>query len=636
MSKKILIITFFIAGILFSGCLSIRLRTANENYQQFAYADAIKDFEWVLQKKKIDEAIPILADCYRQTGNSVKTEYWYAKAIKLPDAPIKWKYYLAEALMQNEKYDDAQKYFNEYLLLNRNDLKAQRLLASCDSLQKFYLDTSLFSLRMMRFNILGENNFSPTFYREGIVFLSDKPFKGLSRSKSDWTGKRYLDLFYAEKTDKGNWIDPEPLRGNVDGRFNEGPAVFTSDNNTMFFTRNNYLSNKVEKNKKNVNVLKIFRADRENGEWKVKGAMPFNSDDYSVCHPAINSQGNVIIFSSDIPWGYGGMDLYMVRFEGNNTWSKPVNLGAAVNTEGNEVFPFLQNDSTLYFSSNGHSGLGALDIYISHFADGEWQQAENLNAPVNSSHDDFGFIIDSADVNGFLSSNRYGNIDKIFSFTRNQPNLVAVLKLRSQDGSTSSSNTIITIFKDGIKDTVVTLTGLTSLSFKVARNHQYEFKIDNRDFYSRSVSLATTGLSLSGNIPVEAILQRVILNKPFVWTGILFKKKDWQLKLDASNALEKLVELLQNNPRLQIEIASYTDARGNDSDNISLTQRRADIVRQYLMTRGIKADNLTAKGYGELKLLNQCVNGVLCIEEDHQVNNRIEISVKNILLPAMR
>ena len=314
--KRIYLYILAYTAVLFSGCMSIRLRTANENYQLFAYADAIKDYEWVLQRKRVIDAIPLLADCYRQEGNSIKTEYWYKKAVKLPGAEVKWRFYLAEALMKNEKYSEASASLKDYLTFNRNDLKAQRMLSSCDSLQRFYLDTSLYTVQLIRLNLPGENNFSPMFYHSGIIYLSDRSFKGLSKSKSDWTGKRYLDLFYAAKTEKGNWIEPEPLRGDVNGRFNEGPAVFTNDDNTMYFTRNNYISNKIDKNKKNINVLKIFCAEKVEGEWKMKGPMPFNSDDYSICHPAINSDGTVIYFSSDIPWGYGGMDIYKVRWEG--------------------------------------------------------------------------------------------------------------------------------------------------------------------------------------------------------------------------------------------------------------------------------------------------------------------------------
>lgn len=626
------LIVFSIAVItLLSSCMSIRLRTANENYQQFAYAEAIKDYEWVLQKKNVTEAIPPLAESYRLTGNDIKAEYWYKKAIKLPDAQLKWKYYLAVAMMKNGKCAEAKQYFNEYLELNRNDFKAARLLASCDSMQQFYTDTSLYTIQQLRFNGLGEDNFSPAYYRSGIVFLSDKSYKGLSKSKSDWTGKRYLDMFYAQRTDKGNWIEPEPLRGEVNGRFNEGPAVFTSDYNTMYFTRNNYLSSKVEKNKKNVNVLKIYKAHTEDGAWKIDPPLSFNSEEYSICHPAINSDGTIIYFSSDIPWGYGGMDIYMVRWQGGNTWSQPVNLGPKVNTDGNEVFPFMQNDSTIYFSSDGHLGMGGLDVYVSHKSDDEWGDAENLNVPISSSHDDFGFIIDTLDRTGFFSSNRVAGVDKIFSFSRNQPHLAATISLSAADLSTSNQNTEITVFTNGKRDTLLNVMGLGRVSFKLGHNKDYEFVFDNKDFYTQRLKLSTKGRRLSEDIPVSVALNRIAVGKPVIYRGIDFKKKDWQLKVESGDSLDVLYQLLNENPRLQVEIGSYTDSRGGDADNIKLTQKRAELVVQFLITSGIKADRLIAKGYGEAKLLNKCVNGILCIEEDHQVNNRIEVTVRNIL-----
>jgi flagellar motor protein MotB len=616
--------------ITFTGCLSIRLRTANENYQQFAYAEAIKDYEWVLQKKNIPEAVPLLAESYRLTGNDAKAEYWYKVALKNPNPDLKWKLYVAEALQKQGKCAEAKTYFNDYIALNRNDYKAQRLMASCDSMQQFYLDTTLFSIQPLKLNSMGENNFSPAFYRSGIVFLSDRNYKGLSRSKSEWTGKRYLDLFYAQKTDKNNWIDPEPLRGDVNGRFNEGPAVFTHDFSSLYFTRNNYLSSKVEKNKKNVNVLKIYEAKQADGEWKITGPLSFNSEEYSVCHPAINSDGTVMYFSSDIPWGYGGMDIYMVRRTGGDSWSKPVNLGAKVNSEGNEVFPFMQNDTLIYFSSDGHYGIGGLDVFSAQLINNEWQNVENVGAPVNSSADDFGFIIDSSAQTGYFSSNRINGVDKIFTFHRNQPHLSATLQFSGIDNS-NAIETLITIYKNGKRDSTITVRNSKDVNFRLAHNTEYNFEIDNKDYYSKKIALSTAGRKLSENILVPVHLEKIQLNVPVIWHGVDFNKKEWQLKLQSADSLETLVQLLQQNPGIQIEVGSYTDSRGSDADNLKLTQKRAELVVQYLTTRGIKADRLTAKGYGESKLLNKCVNGILCIEEDHQVNNRIEITVRNII-----
>ncbi len=629
MIKKNLAFLFFVScATLLSGCLQIRLRNANESYEQFAYAEAVKDYEWVLSRKRIPEAIINVAESYRQMGNSDKTEYWYRKALKLPNANPGWKLYLAEALKKNGNYAEAKKMFAEYLQLNRKDYRAMRLMESCDSLSQFSDDSSLFTVSVLRFNMQGEDNFSPTYYKSGIVFLSDKNYKGLSKTKSDFNGKRYLDLFYAKKTEKGNWLDPEPLRGDVNGLFNEGPAVFSSDFNTMFFTRNNYRSNKIDKNKLNVNVLKIFKAEINEGVWKVKDEMHFNSGDYSVAHPAINNDGTVIYFSSDMPWGYGGTDIYRVKLQGPNVWTKPINIGQSVNMEGNELFPFLQNDSTLYFSSNSYTGLGGLDVYVTHFSNGDWSKPQNLGPPINSSADDFGFIIDTLGRSGYFSSDRFGS-DKIFSFAKSPPKLIARFVATDKETEMPLPDMEIKVVASCKHDTIIKTNDGGNANFKLRSGCDYTFYFNEPNHYYSSYSLSTIGKNTSQNFVLPIKLERIKLNKPTIWKGINFKKKDWQLELASGLELEKLVKILDDNPQIKIEIGSYTDSRGSDIENNKLTQRRAELVQQYLISRGVKPERLSAKGYGESKLLNKCSNSLLCLEEDHQVNNRIEITIKS-------
>lgn len=631
MNKTTVYFLFLLSCVfLVTGCLQIRLRNANENYEQFAYAEAAKDYEWVLTRRNIPEAMINVAESYRQMGNSVKTEYWYRKALKLPNANPVWKLYLGEALKKNGNYPEARKMFSEYLLLNRNDLRVIRLMESCDSISQFAADTSLYSISVMRFNTQGENNFSPAFYRGGIVFLSDKNFKGLSKTKSDFNGKRYLDLFYTKKTEKNNWLDPEPLRGEVNGLFNEGPATFTRDFNTMYFTRNNYVSNKVDKNKHNVNVLKIYKAELKEGLWKLKGEMLFNSGDYSVAHPALNSDGTFIYFSSDMPWGYGGTDIYRVKQQGPNVWTKPINIGINVNSEGNELFPFLPNDSTLYFSSNSFAGLGGLDIYVSHFKNGEWSPPLNLGTPVNSSADDFGFIIDSLGQGGFFSSDRFGGVDKIFSFVKNPPKLYAKFNITDKETKSSLEGIAVKVISSCNRDTTFSSDASGSFSLRVSPECDYTFYFNDNQYYFAVDSLTTKGKAISQNITMPVKLERIKLSTPLIWKGIDFKKKDWQLQVSSAPALDNLEKILEQNPQVNIEVCSYTDSRGSDAENLKLTQRRAELVQQYLASRGIKSNRVTARGYGEAKLLNKCTNNLLCLEEDHQVNNRIEIVVKSI------
>lgn len=621
---------FLLLALLMSSCVSVHLRTANDYYAQYAYASAANEYEYVLARRTDRDAVFNVADCYRQIGNSVKTEFWYKRAVKLNDDEPKWLFYLAEAQMKNGNYKEARVNLEQYLLLNQNDYRAHRMLNACDSINLFYLDTNLYTIAPLKFNTPHDNYFASAFFRSGIVFLSDREEKGLSRTISDGTGRRYLDLFFAKKTDRGNWMEVEPLRGDVNGKFNEGPAVFANNYNTMYFTRNNYMSNRAEKNSRNVNVLKIYRADNEEGEWKVKGPMYFNSDDYSVGHPALNGIGTMMIFASDMPWGYGGSDLYMVRWEGGDRWSNPMNLGPLVNSEGNEVFPFIYNDSTLYFASDGLFGMGGLDVYESRFENGAWTRPENLGYPINSSADDFSYICDSTGINGFLTSSRGTNFDKLYSFVKHPPQLKLEVILTEMQSKFPIGSARVILSREGYKDMVFTTAANGKVSIDLQPGHVYNLRCDHPDYYLMNAQVSTVGRKISELITEEVPLRKVQVNKPFVWQGISFKKKDFQLKQSSGEALTRLATLLKDNPRLEVEIGSFTDSRGADIDNIHLTEQRADWVVNYLTGQGIASSRLKARGYGETKLLNKCVNGLLCIEEEHETNNRIEVTVTNI------
>ncbi|MBL7923632.1 MAG: OmpA family protein [Bacteroidia bacterium] len=633
MSLLKVFVRFFCLAVVLSqtSCLSVHLRTANEYYQQFAYSSAAHEYEHVLSKKADREAMINVADCYRQLGNPVKTEYWYRKTVKLSNPKIEWNLYLADALMKNGNYTEAKENLVKYLELNKADYKAQRMLGACDSIGLFYRDTTLYTVAPLKFNTPRENYFSPAFYKQGIVFLSDRSEKGLSKAVSDGTGRRFLDLFYAKKTDRGNWMEPEPLRGEVNGKFNEGPAVFANGYSTMYFTRNNYVSNRSEKNSRNVNVLKIFRADAEEGEWKVKGPMYFNSDEYSVGHPALNPAGTVIVFSSDMPWGYGGADLYMVRWEGGDRWSSPVNLGPSVNTEGNELFPFLMNDSMLYFASDGHAGMGGLDIFESQWNGIAWSAPYNPGYPLNSSHDDFSYIVDSAGMQGYFSSSRNGLFDKLYSFEKHPPQLFLFMKVTDAVSRLPVAGAQVKLSAPGLAEKTYAADAGGTIRITVQPGKDFKVSCDHPDYFLVHSEASTMGMKFSDTVEVDIEMRKVQLNKAFTWQGIAFKKKDFQLKLSSGEAMQRLNTLLRDNPRLQIEIASYTDSRNSDADNMKLTQQRADLVQSFLVSQGIAASRLTAKGYGENKLLNRCVNGILCIEEDHEVNNRIEITIRGIL-----
>jgi outer membrane protein OmpA-like peptidoglycan-associated protein len=562
-------------------------------------------------------------------GNSYKSEFWYRRALKLKDQKIEWNLYLGEALMRNGRYAEAQTYLAKYIELNKADLKAIRMFNSCDSLEVYFRDTTLYTISELRYNARGINVFSPAYYRNGIVFISDMSYKGLSKTKSDLTGKRYLDLFYAKKTDRGNWLDPEPLRGEINGRFNEGPVVFSKDFNKVYFTRNNYSSNKIEKNRKSINVLKIYEANFVDGLWKINQPLELTDAEYSVGHPALNSNGDILYFVSNIPWGYGGTDIYYSKKNGNK-WSPPINMGPVINSEGNEMFPFLQNDSLLNFASDGKGGLGGLDVFEAKCINGTWSAPFNLGSPVNSSQDDFSFIADSSGLNGYFSSGRLGGSDKLFAFTKNPPKLVIKVKVTDEKTHIPIANALVTVKKDGKVLIASKSDEEGSVRLMVDPDHDYDFTCDDRNYYLRKSAISTVGRRFSDTLNTDIQLKKIQLNKPIVWFGINFKKKTVDIKPSGKDAIDLLFDLLNENPRLEVEIGSYTDTRGSDLDNLKLTQQRADFILNYFAEKGLNPNRFVAKGYGETKLLNKCVNGLLCIEEEHETNNRIELMIRNI------
>ncbi len=269
-------------------------------------------------------------------------------------------------------------------------------------------------------------DFSPAFYNDGVVFVSNrkrpKSARKITDNTDEWLGDNFMSLYYATKTPDGLLENPQEFSVNITTRYHEGPVAFSKNGNQIFFTRNNYQNGQKKTNRKGDTLLKIYTATRNGADWAGIKELDFNSDDYDQCHPTLSADGLVLYFSSNKEGGYGGMDLYQSRFL-NGRWSAPVNLGPTVNTEKNEVFPFIHQDGTLYFASNGHGGYGGLDVLSSVKTDGSWRTPVNAKSPINSLYDDFGFILDQNSNTGYFSSSRpKGNgKDDIYRFSLGKP-----------------------------------------------------------------------------------------------------------------------------------------------------------------------------------------------------------------------
>lgn len=385
-------------------------KKANKLYNDYYYSKAIPLY---LKKAKKDnkEAIEKLANCYRLTNNYQESERYYAKLFKQQDVAAVNHLYYGEALKNNNKLEEAKQQFTLYSKEATSDKRTEAFIMSC-------VMTKVWSQKPEEYDVsnVGELNtknadFCPVPYKDGIAFVSEREKDLLNNSTYGWTDKPYLAIFYSEsKTKKNNtyFEDGRSFPSRVNTEYHNGPATFSADYKEMFFTRVDKSAKSKEKGQEVVYRPKIYSASSFGGTtsgWKDVTLLSFNSDDYSCAHPALSTDGKLLFFTSDMPGGYGGKDLYVCKREGS-TWTKPENLGSEVNTDADECYPFYSSTGTLYFSSNGHIGIGGLDIFSARNIDNTWTSVTNLQAPINSSTDDFGIMFTDDDKKGYFSSNR--------------------------------------------------------------------------------------------------------------------------------------------------------------------------------------------------------------------------------------
>lgn len=622
--KNYLFITIA-SAVLFASCTNSLYKKGVKSYDEMAYHNSIVYFEKYLAKKDapVDAKIK-LADAYRRVNDIPNAEKWYSKVVLLPESkPINMFYY-GKILMGVGKYDDAVVWFNRYLEKVPDDFVAEMLVVSCKSVYMFKKDTTLFTIKEVEIPEIA-TAFSQVEYKDGIIFSADKvAFK--NSKTSNWTGRSYLDLYFSKKDQNGKWLSPMLLKGNINGQYHEGPACFNKAGDVVYFTRSNYTKKKLIKSSKDENNLKLFRAELKGEEWLNVTELPFNNDEYSCGHPTLSADEKTLYFISDMPGGFGGTDIYKSTLEGE-TWSKPENVGNTINTSSNEMFPFMHPDGTFYFSSDGHNSLGGLDVFMTSYDGKKWLQVENLNAPLNTSKDDFAFISPSSSKAGYISSNR-GIDDKIYEVTKKDPNLILSGIVRHKGTVNKGIDSAVVEINNttlGTKEMIYTDKNGT-YSVKLKPNADYIIKASKSMFFAITPpkKISTMGKKVAEKFTANFELDEVILEKPIVLENIYYDLDKWAIRPDAAVELDRLAQLMSDNPKLMIELSSHTDSRAGDQYNLILSDKRAKAAVDYIISKGIDAKRMRWKGYGESKLINHCENGVVCTEEEHQKNRRTE------------
>ena len=405
-----------------------RLRRAERMMQNLNYSEAIAQYTQILEDTDDATAKIQLAEAYRKVNDPANAEYWYGQVVRLPESEPIHKLYYGQALQQNGKCDQAKEWYSLYIQERPDDLRGQYLARACDYEEELLTkNIGVYQVQSLDFNS-ALDDFGAAIYQNGIVFASDRS-KGVAVKRDHaWTGNPFLELYYVEtrRTDEEDPLSTvygraDKFSTNFNSKYHDAAVSFADDGKQMFFTRNNFVDGKVGKSDDDVVKLKIFYANKQGEDgWGDLISLPFNSDEYSVAHPALSPSGGRLYFASDMPGGFGGMDVYYSEKD-NGRWGPPINLGPVVNTEGNEAFPYVDGSGKIYLASDGHIGLGGLDLYYTmEKAPGDFAQPENLGAPMNSTADDFAVMVGDDGNFGYFSSSRVGGAgrDDIYSFTR--------------------------------------------------------------------------------------------------------------------------------------------------------------------------------------------------------------------------
>jgi len=597
-------ILLFILFICFGGLsLQAQLKDAESLYNDYGYKTSTIVYEDLVEKRGVDLEIDDLrniANSYRLVSDTEAAENWYAKFIGETKNPIDYLHY-AQALQSNGNTDAAKEYFLKYDASNGgDDERGKRLATAIERMNQFkQSDTQLKNVVEINSEKL---EFSPRYYEDGIVFVSTRKSSKKKAKKDIWLDDNYMSLFYATLKNDGEAGAVKEFSPQINSPYHEGPVDFNNSANIIYFTRNNYSNNKVKKNSKNAVILKIFQAEKIGTGWGEAKDLPFNTEDFDECHPALSPDGKTLYFASNRFGGQGGMDLYASNFD-NGAWSAPTNLGPEINTEGNEIFPFVHDDGTLYFASDGWGGLGGLDIFSSTQAEqnSAWLNATNLGKPFNSAKDDFGFVLNILGSEGYLSSARDGN-DDIYSFKTNaesinKPSPVLMEStITTLDGDgLPIGNVIYTVRTTNKKTGEVTENTYTSnadgaLILNMLPDHEYEF-IASKDGYKTASKTFTT----EGMYNNDALAIRI----PLVKEGCLSlsgttNSKDDDLRLgNASITLKNLctqeTQVIQSNligkfefdcldPNCAYEITATKDGYGIAAGKIQMSDSQKSMA----------------------------------------------------------
>ncbi|MEO8066575.1 MAG: OmpA family protein [Flavobacteriales bacterium] len=736
MLNRTVTITLALLSAVLACAQGYSLRMGDKAFAGMAYHDAIGHYvEAVKHGADTGAFVVRLAESYYNVRDFHNAAEWYGRAVTSTKARQEDLYNYSQSLRATGRFEEADQWMARYQAVAAGDRRAfAQIGATTYATALLAKPIAGCSVKNLNGNCT-KSDMGAAYWGDRLVFASARKPDVTARHRHAWNGDPFLDLYSGKIGEDGEISDIKPLT-DLNTRYHESNAAFGAKGQEVWFTRNNFSDGKKGRTAQGVVNLKIYSRILSEGGWMVERPFPYNSNDYSTGHPALSADSKTLYFTSDMPGGIGGTDIWMCTRKSESEWLKPVNLGPSVNTEGDEMFPFIQNDGTLFFSSDGRAGLGGLDVFVCRAVKDGFGRAVNAGVPINSRSDDFGILLDATGLKGYFTSDRSGGMgeDDLYSFTLVKP-LGATMKVRGTAHDKSSQQPVAGIkvmlkdvqgvlLKEAITDTV------GAYAFELEEGTHYELATDEGDYRRTSQGLITgplvdttfvrdldlaklssvylwmmvsdaktkaplqgvsvrvadlrgadgtvmqgvteAGGELFANVAAksagDSLVYEVVMSKQgyFPKTGrflyrvsgsgkvvlneridcsleainlgkdigkaidinpIYFDSGKHAIRNDAATELDKIVEVMKENPTMVVELGSHTDARGSDKSNLALSDKRAKSSVAYIISKGIAQDRISGKGFGETKLLNHCGNGVKCSDTEHQANRRTEFII---------
>lgn len=647
---KRLIIFFTILSILAPDLNAQKRKTqrAYDAYEAGEYYEAIDLFKDAYSKtSKSDKAaraelVFMVAEAYRRVNDPRNSETWYKLAVRSSYSKPEAQLWLAESLKKNGKYQQAIDELRKYKQIAPGDARADQEIRACELADEWLRNPEAYRVEELKELNTRETDFGPAFGNDdySLIYFTSSRDDAAGNKTHGATGQGFTDIFETRLDKKSKWSTPVPVEV-LNSDSEEGTPSFTTDFREIFYTR-------CEAGKREKKGCVIMYATRNGNTWSEPVSLNLLPDSMIAAHPAISPDGSTLYFVSDIPGGYGQKDIWMVRKSGDG-WSAPLNLGPDINTAGEELFPHVRADGTLFFSSDGHIGMGGLDIFrASAQPDGSWT-VQNMKAPVNSNADDFSIVFEHDAERGLFSSTRKGRGNDelyIFELPPMRFNVTGLVK-DERTGQPVTGSTVQLIASDGSNLQAETGNG-GDFRFNLKPDVDYIFLASKPGYLNGKERETTKGQEKSREFMVTILL--TAFDKPVELPNILYDFGKFDLRPESMVSLDKLVETLDDNPNVTIELMSHTDSRDTEEYNQNLSQQRAQVVVDYLIQNGVAADRLTAVGYGEstpkvvdavvaqetpflkegTELTEQLINSLPNDEQKeiaHQINRRTEFRV---------